>query len=161
MPDGKHQEAEVSDYAYRLFRDMEGNDAPLPEYFVDAQCLSPNDHLEMQAALQDYVDSSISKTINIPEDFSFRPFADVYMKAYDLRCKGCTTFRPNPIRGSVLEVKKTDSSAGLQNNSNVVSLKDAVPRDMSFRACPKCGTNALRHQENCDSCTSCGYSKCS
>ena len=65
MPDGKHQEAEVSDYAYRLFRDMEGNDAPLPEYFVDAQCLSPNDHLEMQAALQDYVDSSISKTINI------------------------------------------------------------------------------------------------
>ncbi len=105
LPDGTRREEPVSDYAYRLFRDLRG-DAPLPEAFVDAQSLAPTDHLVMQAAVQDYVDSSISKTINVPEDFPFAAFADVYMTAYDTGCKGCTTYRPTPVRGAVLEVKK-------------------------------------------------------
>ncbi|MCP5366526.1 MAG: adenosylcobalamin-dependent ribonucleoside-diphosphate reductase [Hyphomicrobiales bacterium] len=105
MPDGSRREEEVSDYAYRLFRQTFGERAGLPDYFVDAQNMTPRDHLVMQAAVQKYVDSSISKTINCPEDISFEDFKDVYMQAYDLGCKGCTTYRPNDVTGAVLEVK--------------------------------------------------------
>ncbi len=104
--DGTRKEEEVSDYAYRLFRRQRGENAPLPSYFVDALSLTPGDHVVMQAAVQKYVDSSISKTINVPEDISFESFKDVYQQAYDLGCKGCTTYRPNDVTGAVLEVKK-------------------------------------------------------
>ncbi len=317
LRDGSKRAEDVSDYAYRLFRTMKGETAPLPDYFVDAQSLAPADHLAMQAVVQDFIDSSISKTINVPEDFPFAAFADVYMNAYDMGCKGCTTYRPSAVRGAVLEVKKekkpatesalldtkfddaptarpetlpgmtyklrwpesdhaiyitvndimTDDASGrklsgrgqrrpfevfinsknmehyawtvaltrmisavfrrggdvgfvveelkavfdprggqwmngryvpsllaaigdvieqhmiaigflpqipgardktgerIDDGGNVVSLKDAAQkdgaRDKRFRACPKCGTYALLRQEGCDSCTSCGYSKCS
>ena len=110
MPDGSRREEEVSDHAYRRFRRMFGAGAPLPDYFVDAQGLSPNDHLVMQAAVQKYVDSSISKTINVPEAIGFDDFKDIYVQAYELGCKGCTTYRPNDVTGSVLEVKKKDEA---------------------------------------------------
>jgi len=103
MPDGTHREEEVSDHAYRAFRRLHGDDAPLPEYFVDAQTLSPEDHVVMQAAAQRHVDSSISKTINVPADIAFEQFKDIYVRAYALGCKGCTTYRPNEITGAVLE----------------------------------------------------------
>jgi ribonucleoside-diphosphate reductase alpha chain len=106
MPDGTRREEEVSDYAYRLFRKLKGDNAPLTDAFVDAQTLAPPDHVRMQAAVQKYVDSSISKTINCPEDISFDAFKDVYMMAYESGCKGCTTYRPNDVTGSVLQVKK-------------------------------------------------------
>ena len=106
MPDGARREEEVSDYAYRLFHRLKGETTPLTDAFVDAQTLAPGDHLVMQAAVQKYVDSSISKTINVPEDFPFDSFKDVYLQAYELGCKGCTTYRPNEITGAVLEVKK-------------------------------------------------------
>jgi ribonucleoside-diphosphate reductase alpha chain len=106
MPDGSRREEEVSDYAYRLFRRLRGDGAPLPEAFVDAQQLTPADHLVMQATVQKYVDSSISKTINIPVDFPFERFKDVYLQAYELGCKGCTTYRPNEVTGAVLELRK-------------------------------------------------------
>jgi ribonucleoside-diphosphate reductase alpha chain len=105
MPDGTRHEEEVSDYAYRLFRRMKGDAAILPDAFVDAQSLAPGDHLVMQAAAQKYVDSSISKTINVPADFPFEQFKDVYLQAYELGCKGCTTYRPNLVTGAVLEAK--------------------------------------------------------
>jgi len=110
MPDGSRKEEEVSDYAYLLFRERHG-DAALPAAFVDAQSLAPEDHLAMQAAVQDYIDSSISKTINVPEDFPFERFGDVYMRAYDMGCKGCTTYRPSAVRGAVLEVKRGEKPA--------------------------------------------------
>ena len=106
MPDGSRREEEVTDYAYRLFQRMHGERTPLPDYFVDAQRLAPGDHVIMQAAVQKYVDSSISKTINVPEDIGFDEFKDVYLQAYELGCKGCTTYRPNPITGAVLEVEE-------------------------------------------------------
>ncbi|MGH6983505.1 MAG: adenosylcobalamin-dependent ribonucleoside-diphosphate reductase [Stellaceae bacterium] len=105
MPDGARREEEVSDHAYRLFRRLKGDNAPLPDYFVDAQALAPADHVVMQAAVQKYVDSSISKTINVPADFPFEQFKDVYIQAYELGCKGCTTYRPNEVTGAVLEVR--------------------------------------------------------
>ena len=106
MPDGTRRTEEVSDYAYRLFRKMFGDHAELPDYFVDAQRLSPADHVVMQAACQKHVDASISKTINCPEDISFSAFKDVYLQAYELGCKGCTTYRPNDVTGAVLAVKE-------------------------------------------------------
>ncbi|MBL8805326.1 MAG: adenosylcobalamin-dependent ribonucleoside-diphosphate reductase [Rhodospirillales bacterium] len=111
MPDGTRREEEVSDYAYRLYRRMHGENAQLPDYFVDAQRLTPAEHVVMQAAVQKYVDASISKTINCPEDMSFEAFKDVYAQAYALGCKGCTTYRPNDVTGSVLQVKKDAAGA--------------------------------------------------
>jgi ribonucleoside-diphosphate reductase alpha chain len=105
MPDGSRKEEDVSDYAYRLFRRSHGINAALPAAFVDAQHLTPGDHVRMQAAVQEFIDSAVSKTVNIPEDMSFAAFKDVYMLAYDTGCKGITTYRPNPVTGAVLEAK--------------------------------------------------------
>ncbi|HYZ39889.1 MAG TPA: adenosylcobalamin-dependent ribonucleoside-diphosphate reductase, partial [Stellaceae bacterium] len=102
MPDGTRREEEVTDYAYRLFRRLKGELAPLPDYFIDAQVLSPEDHIVMQAAVQKHIDSSISKTINVSAEIPFERFKDVYLQAYALGCKGCTTYRPNVVTGAVL-----------------------------------------------------------
>ena len=103
-PDGSLREEKVSDHAVRLYRDMFGPEAPLPAHFVTAQDLTPAEHVRMQAAVQRHVDSAISKTVNVPEDISFADFQEVYRDAYRSGCKGCTTYRPNAITGSVLEV---------------------------------------------------------
>ena len=108
--DGSRTEEEVVDYAVSLWRQKFG-DRPLPAHFVDAQTLPPLDHVKMQAAAQKWVDSSISKTINCPEDISFDAFKEVYMAAWDQGCKGCTTYRPNDVTGSVLAVsEKTEAT---------------------------------------------------
>jgi ribonucleoside-diphosphate reductase alpha chain len=108
--DGSRTEEEVVDYAVQMWRDKFG-DRELPEYFVNAQTLAPLDHVKMQAAAQKWVDSSISKTINCPEDISFESFKDVYMEAWDTGCKGCTTYRPNEVTGSVLSVSEAEKPA--------------------------------------------------
>jgi ribonucleoside-diphosphate reductase alpha chain len=104
QPDGSRTEENVEDYAYRLFRERFGADAALPDYFVNAQTLTPEDHLAVQAAAQKHIDSSISKTINLPSEISFDGFKDVYLSAYEMGCKGCTTYRPNAVTGAVLEM---------------------------------------------------------
>ena len=104
--DGSRSEEEVVDYAVQMWRDRMG-DAPLPDHFVNAQTLAPEDHVAMQAAAQKWVDSSISKTINVPEDIGFEAFKNVYMQAYETGCKGCTTYRPNDVTGSVLSVSES------------------------------------------------------
>ncbi|RBW58865.1 adenosylcobalamin-dependent ribonucleoside-diphosphate reductase [Ruegeria sp. A3M17] len=108
--DGSRTEEEVVDYAVQMWRDKFG-DKELPDYFVNAQTLSPSDHVKMQAAAQKWIDSSISKTINCPEDISFDAFKDVYMQAWDQGCKGCTTYRPNDVTGSVLTVSESEDKA--------------------------------------------------
>ncbi|TWT13985.1 LAGLIDADG family homing endonuclease [Reyranella sp. CPCC 100927] len=110
MPDGSRRSEEVADYAYRLFRHLEGPEVALPDAFVDAQTLPPAAHLAMQAAAQKYVDSSISKTINLPESISFEAFKDVYTEAYRLGCKGCTTYRPNAVTGAVLTTSAAEAT---------------------------------------------------
>lgn len=110
QPDGSRTEEEVVDYAVALWRQMQG-DAPLPAQFVDAQTLEPLAHVAMQAAAQEWVDSSISKTINCPEGIGFDAFKDVYLAAWDQGCKGCTTYRPNAVTGSVLSVDTTPAPA--------------------------------------------------
>lgn len=110
MPDGARRNEEVTDFAFRLWRQMHG-EKPLPDYFVDAQALSPGEHVAMQAAVQKFIDASISKTINCPEEISFEAFRDIYMLAFDSGCKGCTTYRPNEVTGSVLSVKKEETDS--------------------------------------------------
>ena len=128
--DGSRTEEEVVDYAVRLWREKHG-DAPLPEHFVNAQTLPPLDHVRMQAAAQKWVDSSISKTINCPEDISFDAFKEVYMAAWDQGCKGCTTYRPNDVTGSVLTVNEKQTapvSAQPVTGGEVVYLSDPLDR---------------------------------
>lgn len=109
-PDGSTREEDVSDHAIRLYREMFGSGAAFPEHFVTAQDLTPAEHIRMQAAVQRHIDSAISKTVNVPEDISFADFQEVYLDAYRSGCKGCTTYRPNAITGSVLEVKPSEGS---------------------------------------------------
>ncbi len=123
--DGGRIEEEVNDYAYRLFRARFGEETPLPDYFVTTQELSPGDHLAVQAAAQKYIDSSISKTINVPADIAFGAFKDVYLKAYEMGCKGCTTYRPSEVRGSVLEI------APMQPASVEAETAPALPVSLS------------------------------
>jgi ribonucleoside-diphosphate reductase alpha chain len=126
--DGARSEERVEDYAVRLWRQRHG-DAPLPDYFVNAQTLAPMDHVRMQAAAQKWVDSSISKTINCPEDISFEAFKDVYMAAWDMGCKGCTTYRPNAVTGSVLSVsEKSEAVPEADKGADVVYLSTPFDR---------------------------------
>jgi ribonucleoside-diphosphate reductase alpha chain len=111
QPDGSKREENVEDHAMRVWRALKGNEPPPADIFVDAQTLAPADHLAMQAAAQDYVDSSISKTINLPRDISFEAFKDVYEEAYATGCKGCTTYRPNDVTGAVLEVRPAEAKS--------------------------------------------------
>ncbi|MEJ2022536.1 MAG: adenosylcobalamin-dependent ribonucleoside-diphosphate reductase [Maritimibacter sp.] len=104
--DGTRTEEEVVDYAVQMWREKFGDKA-LPDYFVNAQTLEPAAHVKMQAAAQKWIDSSISKTINVPEDIDFEAFKDVYLQAYETGCKGCTTYRPNDVTGSVLSVSES------------------------------------------------------
>ena len=108
QPDGSHVIQKVEDYAVAAYRDFLGDsgadNSKLPDYFVTAQTLSPEAHVRMQAAAQKWVDSSISKTVNVPGDISFEDFKGVYELAYKLGCKGCTTYRPNDVTGSILSV---------------------------------------------------------
>jgi len=100
-PDGGLTEYVVEDYAWRLYRSLHG-DAPLPPGFVSATEIPPDQHLQMQAALQAHVDNSISKTINVPADMAFSGFEAIYRNAYALGLKGCTTYRPGAGRGQVM-----------------------------------------------------------
>ncbi|MGH1465957.1 MAG: adenosylcobalamin-dependent ribonucleoside-diphosphate reductase [Cognatishimia sp.] len=118
--DGSRTEEEVVDYAVKLWREKFG-DKELPDYFVNAQTLAPLAHVRMQSAAQKWIDSSISKTINCPEDISFDAFKDVYMEAWDTGCKGCTTYRPNDITGSVLTVSESKDQAPGENPADHVA----------------------------------------
>jgi len=103
-------EVEVTDYAYRKYCDLKGkhvDDKDLPDYFVTSENITPEEHINMQAVLQQHVDSSISKTINIPTDYPFDKFKDLYIYAHSKGLKGCTTFRPSEHITGVL-TKKDD-----------------------------------------------------
>ncbi len=111
MPDGSRREEDVSDYAFRLYRRTFGENTALSDAFVDAQSLTPADHVRMQATVQAYIDSAVSKTVNVPEEIDFEAFKDVYLSAYDQGCKGITTYRPNDITGAVLRTEPAKDTA--------------------------------------------------
>ncbi|MNR71579.1 Ribonucleoside-diphosphate reductase NrdZ [compost metagenome] len=106
MPDGTKQVYAVEDHAYRLYREMGGDVANLPSYFRTALEISAKDHALMVAAVKDYVDASISKTVNVPAEYPYEDFKDLYMQAWKLGLKGITTYRPSGKRDAVLSVDK-------------------------------------------------------
>ncbi len=124
-PDGTREEIPIEDFAYAAFRRLTAEageaDRALPKAFVTARQLSPSAHLAMQDALQPYVDSAISKTINCPEDIDFAAFETIYLDAYARGLKGCTTYRPTAVRGAVLTpidaVEAIEPEAGPQTES--------------------------------------------
>jgi len=128
-PDGTLREEEVSDHAVRRYRALFGAEAELPGYFVTAQTLEPRDHVRMQAAVQRNVDSAISKTVNCPEDISFEAFKHIYLDAYESGCKGCTTYRPNAITGSVLEVTPPAPKPEAPVPASVQGLSEPLHRE--------------------------------
>jgi len=104
-PDATRQ-FEVEDAALRQWH-AQGH-AGQPPALIEAAAIAPQDHLRMQAALQPFVDHSISKTINVAEDCPFEDFARLYAQADALGLKGCTVFRPNPLRGAVLHPLRSE-----------------------------------------------------
>lgn len=108
--DGSLTEYLVEDHAYRVYRLKGGDINQLPEQFVSALEISANDHMLMQAAIQPYICASISKTVNVPADYPFPNFKDLYINAWKNGLKGITTYRPNSVIGSVLSTDIPDQT---------------------------------------------------
>jgi ribonucleoside-diphosphate reductase alpha chain len=138
MPDGTKQEYAVEDYAYRLYRRMGGDERDLPAAFVSAMQMSARDHMRMSAAVQPYIDAAISKTVNVPEDYPFEDFKNLYLEAWHAGLKGITTYRPNNVIGSVLEVTKDSQAREPQD------LKDDPDRRVRLDSTPQPALSSLK-----------------
>jgi ribonucleoside-diphosphate reductase alpha chain len=136
MPDGSKQEYVVEDYAYRLYRRMGGDTDHLPPAFVHALEMSAMDHMRMIAAVQPYIDAAVSKTVNVPEDYPFEQFRQLYFAAWKEGLKGITTYRPNNIIGSVLEVRK--------DSAEPQDLKDDPDRRVQLASTPQPALASLK-----------------
>ncbi len=141
MPDGSKQEYIVEDYAYRLFRRMGGDESKLPVGFVSALEMSANDHMQMIAAVQPYVDAAISKTVNVPEDYPFEDFKNLYLGAWHAGLKGITTYRPNNVIGSVLEAIKEPAAS---HSASPQDLKDDPDRRVRLDSTPRPAVASLK-----------------
>ena len=109
--DGGFKEYAVEDHAWRLYRHLKGADAPLTEAFVTALEMSAEAHAAMVAAVAPYIDTSISKTVNVPADYPYEDFQGLYMMAWRAGLKGLATYRPNSVLGSVLSVEPAANAA--------------------------------------------------
>ena len=103
--DGSSSEYSVEDHAWRLYRELGGDVGKLPDYFISALDMSATDHIAMMEAVQPFVDTAISKTVNVPADYPYDDFKGLYQQAWNARLKGLATYRPNAILGSVLHVE--------------------------------------------------------
>jgi ribonucleoside-diphosphate reductase alpha chain len=106
--DNGWQEYSVEDHAFRRYRSTGGDVDKLPPYFVTALQISASAHEQMVATVAPYIDTSISKTVNVPEDYPYAEFQDLYFHAWKSGLKGLATYRPNKVLGSVLSVQKTE-----------------------------------------------------
>jgi ribonucleoside-diphosphate reductase alpha chain len=109
--DGSTTEYAVEDHAWRLYRELGGDVNTLPDYFVSALEMSASSHIAMMEAVQPYVDTAISKTVNVPADYPYDDFKGLYQQAWNARLKGLATYRPNAILGSVLHVEAVKPEA--------------------------------------------------
>lgn len=143
MMDGSKQKVKVEDHAYRLYNHLNGetDTDKLPEYFVSAQTISAMDHLRIVAAVKPFVDSAISKTINVPEDYPFEDFKGIYLEAYKNGLKGITTYRPNMTTGAVLETAASQNVAEIPND---VTLPSLVDRRIQLETVPQPVLSSLR-----------------
>ncbi len=113
-PDNSFKHYAVEDHAWRLYRHLKGADAPLTDAFVTALEMSAEDHAAMVAAVAPYIDTSISKTVNVPADYPYADFQGLYLQAWQAGLKGLATYRPNSVLGSVLSVDTPPRQLPLQ-----------------------------------------------
>ena len=158
--DGSRRVEQVQDYAHRLYCNTFGSEASLPAAFITAADLTPADHLAMQSAAQPHVDSAISKTINCPAGISFDEFQSIYLDAHRMGLKGCTTFRPNAVTGSILSSEAMAQSAG----QPFLPLGFAEPSPDALTdtptRCPNCSEMTYVGHGGCGMCRTCGHSQC-
>lgn len=121
--DGSYSHYEITDYAYDLWNKTRKTDHIPNHFFVSALDLTPESHLKMQATLQHFVDNAISKTINIPADYPYKDFEQIYKMAFAKGLKGCTTFRPNSITGAILEKKDDKDQKAFPGYSQCCSIE--------------------------------------
>jgi ribonucleoside-diphosphate reductase alpha chain len=121
--EGEYERFDLEDYALRVWGEQGNDKSDLPDEFVDARSIAPDAHLEMQAALQPYVDSAISKTINVPENTSFKEFQDLYRMAWRHGLKGCTTFRSNPVTGEILSPGTAGRQAVTERDAHCCNIE--------------------------------------
>jgi ribonucleoside-diphosphate reductase alpha chain len=136
--DGTFKEHAVEDYAWRLYKHVGGDTKNLPPYFVTALELSAQAHKDMVAAVAPFIDTSISKTVNVPEDYPYAEFEDLYMSAWKAGLKGLATYRPNKVLGAVLSVdadKKPDTDKERQRQPQDVFINEANRR-LSIKSLP-------------------------
>jgi ribonucleoside-diphosphate reductase alpha chain len=124
-PDGSMREYRVEDHAWRLWRARKQNTADLPPPFVNALEISARDHMAMQAAIQPYIDSAISKTVNVPEDYPFEDFESLYLEAWRAGLKGITTYRPNSVLGAVLSIENEPQDLDQSEPDRRIRIFDA------------------------------------
>ncbi|MCB1913923.1 MAG: ribonucleoside-diphosphate reductase, adenosylcobalamin-dependent, partial [Rhodocyclaceae bacterium] len=139
MADGTFKEYAVEDYAWRLYRHGGGNVEKLPDYFVTALEISAKAHKDMVAAVAPYIDTSISKTVNVPEDYPYTEFEGLYLSAWKAGLKGLATYRPNSVLGSVLSV----TPSAEQKQPHDVEIVDANKR-LSIKSLPAPVLSSLR-----------------
>ncbi len=126
-PDGRLTEHAVEDHAWRLYRQRFGADAPLTEAFVTALEMSAQAHAQMVAAVAPFVDTAISKTVNVPADYPYADFEQLYLQAWSLGLKGLATYRPNAVLGSVLSTQPLPLTVATEGEANR-RLALAAPR---------------------------------
>ncbi len=131
LPDGGFKEHQVEDYAWRLYQHLGGDMRSLPPYFVTALEISAKAHMDMVAAVAPLIDTSISKTVNVPEDYRYSDFEDLYFSAWKAGLKGLATYRPNAVLGAVLSVEPAASKQQPQD----VDLSEANRR-LSINSLP-------------------------
>ena len=139
--DGSHKTYDVEDYAWRLYKHIGGDVEKLPGSFVTALEISALDHMLMVAVVAPFVDSAISKTVNVPEDYPYEQFENLYMEAWKAGLKGITTYRPNAVLGSVLSVGAETVAAQAQPND--LDTSD-VDRRIRLEAAPEPALCSLR-----------------
>ena len=124
--DGSTSEYAVEDHAWRLYRQLGGDVNQLPDYFVSALEMSADGHIAMMEAVQPFVDTAISKTVNIPADYPYDDFKSLYLQAWRARLKGLATYRPNSILGSVLETHAAPEAAAAAADSASAAAPPAL-----------------------------------
>ena len=141
MGDGTFKEYQVEDYAWRYYAYLGNDPEQLPDYFVTALEISAQAHKNMVAAVAPHVDSSISKTVNVPEDYPYADFEDLYLSAWRAGLKGLATYRPNSVLGSVLSVEARDQA---KKEPQDVRLDDERNRRLSIKSLPAPVLSSLR-----------------
>ena len=124
--DGSISEYAVEDHAWRLYRDLGGDIEKLPPYFVSALEMAATDHIAMMEAVQPFIDTAISKTVNVPADYPYDDFKGLYTQAWRANLKGLATYRPNSILGSVLDVPAEKPSLAIQAEDGIDPMRVVV-----------------------------------